>query len=476
MEPPAPVTKWLDDFDTVRDVENVQILQNLKDNNEDLSELHLMGGCSERWNDDQYVLGYCDRETHWLACFLSRSTQVRSLRLSWMGKTEVSLKRRNFLIEGMNCLTTIEDFLFDHASTMGLDSHEEMFERLQPFFKNNPIETFELERFEFYESDGSDDFDVKKEKKFIRALEKAIKAANVKRVDFASENNFSIRGAVEILEICESFKDLRLDIGREVHKHKIELPGRCFEYAIPAFLKRGRLANLHTLLITADDMGRDEFIELLDALRDNDTLKELYLIGTADDACQLDDDFAERMCNTMGRNRTLKKLCLRINNSNLTSAGLNSLKRLLCNTDSIDATFESNHSLVEVGFGLHIPVPWAEEMLRPLFEINEKFKHNEAAILKILAYHEFVDMRPLFGWEYRLLPLVISCIHRAMNAVFFNASGQSTPRLKKIEETKLTSIYQFVRELPDLYIDSVLGLTTQPKEAASRFPKRLKVS
>ncbi|EJK45030.1 hypothetical protein THAOC_36385 [Thalassiosira oceanica] len=479
MEPPAPVTTWLADF-KFQDEDTVELLRNLKDNDEDLSHLHFMAD-GEPWSNDQYILG-SDRQNHWLACFLSRSTQLRSLRLWWMNKADVSSESSDFLIEGMNCLRTIEHFHLDAESTMGLDSHEEMFGRLQPFFENNPIEAFELDGFSFYKRDRSLKFDVKKEKKFIRGLETAIKAANATRLDFSVENDFSIRGTMKILTLCEScpsIKELNLNVGRAVHSRRFRLPDRQLEYAVPALLKLGRLANLQTLFLNGDGMGRDEFIELLDVLPDNNTLKELYLISIDDGACKVDDDIAERLCNSMGRNRTLERLSIQMNLNKFTSAGMTSLKQLLCNTDSVDKTFESNHSLIDLnGGGWHmarVPFPVAE-ILRPLYEINERFKRNDAAILKILTYHKFIDMRPLFDWEYRLLPQVVDCIHRAMNAVFFDASDQSTAALKKIEETKLTSLYQFVRELPDLYINSVLGLAEQPKGSADRSSKRLKVS
>ncbi|EJK45028.1 hypothetical protein THAOC_36383 [Thalassiosira oceanica] len=481
MEPPAPVTTWLDDFDT-EDEDTVELLRNLKDNDEDLRHLHLVGD-GELCSNNQYLLGN-NRENHWLACFLSRSTQLRSFRLWWMGQDKVSSESSNFLIEGMNCLTTIERFQLDLDSTMGLDSHEEMFDRLQPFFGNNPIRTLALEGFEFYEDDchwSLVEFDVKKEMNFICGLEAAIKATNLERLIISSHSNFSIRGAMKILKLCEScpsIRELQLSIGDEVHSQKVRLPGRQLEYAVPALLKLGRLSNLQTLYLDGDGMGRDELIELLDVLPDNNTLKELYLISIDDGACKVDDDIAERLCNSMGRNRTLERLSIQMNLNKFTSAGMTSLKQLLCNTDSVDKTFESNHSLIEVGGRWHmarVPFPVAE-ILRPLYEINERFKRNDAAILKILTYHKFIDMRPLFDWEYRLLPQVVDCIHRAMNAVFFDASDQSTAALKKIEETKLTSLYQFVRELPDLYINSVLGLTEKPKGSAGSSSKRLKVS
>ncbi|EJK71339.1 hypothetical protein THAOC_07238, partial [Thalassiosira oceanica] len=333
MEPPAPVTTWLADFDTENEV-TVELLRNLKDNDEDLSHLYLLGD-GELCSNDQYLLGN-DRQNHWLACFLSRSTQLRSLRLWWMDQAKVSSESSDFLIEGMNCLTTVEQLQLDVDSTMGLDSHEEMFDRLQPFFENNPIRTFELEGFEFYEDD---EFDVKKEKKFVRWLEEAIKATNLERLIFSNDSNFSIRGAIEILKLCQScpsIKELHLSIGNEVHSQKVRLPDLQLEYAVPAILKLGRVSNLQTLFLDGR-MGRDELIKLLDVLPDNTSLKELYVIGN-DDACKLDDDLAERISNSMGRNRTLERLSIPMHRNNFTFAGTKCLKQLLCNTESVDKT------------------------------------------------------------------------------------------------------------------------------------------
>ena len=311
-----------------------------------------------------------------------------------MGKDNVSSENGNYLIEAMNCLTTIEHFHFDLESTMGLDLHIEMFDRLQPFFRNNPIKTFELDRFEFYKGNTTLNFDVKKEKKFIRGLKTAIQAANVKCLRFSDENHFSVRGAIEILSIvgsCPSIKDFQLfGIGSDVHRIKVLPwgPDLRLEYVVPALLKRGRLANLQTLWLFGDDMGRDGLIELLDVLPDNDTLKDSTLLSTEDE-CVLDDALLEKIGNTMGRNRTLEKLSVRINRNRCTPGGLNCLERLLCNTESVDGTFESNHSLTEVGLGRHVGLPGAR-ILNPLYEINEKFKRNEAAILKVLIYHDLL--------------------------------------------------------------------------------------
>ena len=211
MEPPAPVTSWLADFDLDKDEDTVDLLQDLKDNDEDLRHLHLMADI-EMSSNDQYVLGR-DRENHWLAYFLSKSTQLESLQLGWLTKGDVSLESGNYLIEAMNCLTTIKHFHFDLDSTMGLDSHEEMFDRLQPFFENNPIVTFELDRFGFYSDyygDMSDQVDVEKEKKFIRGLKKAIKAAaNVKCLRFSDDNCFSIHAVGHCLRNCWALNFLR---------------------------------------------------------------------------------------------------------------------------------------------------------------------------------------------------------------------------------------------------------------------------
>ena len=329
MEPPAPVTSWLADFDLDKDEDTVDLLQDLKDNDEDLRHLHLMADI-EMSSNDQYVLGR-DRENHWLAYFLSKSTQLESLQLGWLTKGDVSLESGNYLIEAMNCLTTIKHFHFDLDSTMGLDSHEEMFDRLQPFFENNPIVTFELDRFGFYSDyygDMSDQVDVEKEKKFIRGLKKAIKAAaNVKCLRFSDDNCFSIHGAAEILLIPESFptiQDLHLvSFWSDIHKIKVQVPGRQLEYAIPAFLRRGRLANLRTLWLDGGSMGRDELIELLDALPGNNTLKELHIFSIEGE-CELDDALLEKIGNTMGRNSTLEKLGVRINRDKCTPGGLNS--------------------------------------------------------------------------------------------------------------------------------------------------------
>ena len=84
MEPPAPLTTWLAEFDSDEGQDNIELVQDLKDNVEGFSHLQLMAD-GDPWSDDQYLLGW-DRENHWLAYFLSRSTQLKSTCVDGQGQ------------------------------------------------------------------------------------------------------------------------------------------------------------------------------------------------------------------------------------------------------------------------------------------------------------------------------------------------------------------------------------------------------
>jgi hypothetical protein len=64
--------------------------------------------------------------------------------------------------------------------------------------------------------------------------------------------------------------------------------------------------------------------------------------------------------------------------------------------------------------------------------------------------HNDFDMMPFFEWEFKVLPLMIKWFERA--------STIEMPEIFKpnIGPRKLSSIYQFVRGMPLLYVETVL--------------------
>ena len=71
-------------------------------------------------------------------------------------------------------------------------------------------------------------------------------------------------------------------------------------------------------------------------------------------------------------------------------------------------------------------------------------------MIKILQNHEDFDMLPFFEWEFKVLPLVLDWLERAS---ILEIPDDFEPN---IDKRKLSTIYQFVRGMPLLYVEARL--------------------
>ena len=133
------------------------------------------------------------------------------------------------------------------------------------------------------------------------------------------------------------------------------------------------------------------------------------------------------------------------NNPSITAVGWQSFSQTLCNTSSVNATFLSNHTLFNLG-------DEADEnaIIGPLLDLNERNDKKEVATIKILQSHDDFDMLPFFEWEFKVLPLVVGWLERASEC---EIPQDFEP---DIERRKLSAIYQFVRGMPVLYVETCL--------------------
>ena len=148
--------------------------------------------------------------------------------------------------------------------------------------------------------------------------------------------------------------------------------------------------------------------------------------------------------NALANNHKLHTLHLRYNPS-ITAEGWRAFSKILCNTSSVKATFLSNHTLLNLGGEV-----LGNEMIRPLLGLNERNDKKKVATIKILQNHVDFDMLPFFEWEFKVLPLALSWLERA--------SSYTMPRdfEPNIDRRKLSTIYQFVRGMPLLYVETCL--------------------
>ena len=153
----------------------------------------------------------------------------------------------------------------------------------------------------------------------------------------------------------------------------------------------------------------------------------------------IDDDAAAAFASSLVNNHTLRELKLN-GNPLITANGWQDFSNVLCNTTSVNKTFLSNHTLTEL-------LVRAPPLLQPYLSLNYDSDKKEVATIKILQHHYDVDMQPFFEWEFKCLPMVVGWLERA-----------SSIRMQRgfepnIERRKLSCIYQFVRSMPDLYVE-----------------------
>ncbi|EJK51647.1 hypothetical protein THAOC_29163 [Thalassiosira oceanica] len=158
-------------------------------------------------------------------------------------------------------------------------------------------------------------------------------------------------------------------------------------------------------------------------------LEYLYL-----SQCNIGDEGAATLADSLRNNQRLTRMSLRGNN--ITARGWNAFSSILCDTSSINATYNSNHTLQDLG-DYRIP-----EDVKLLLSLNEGENKSRVAANKILQVHHHLDMRPLFGRELGLLPYVVA---------WLDHFAKSRPDLK------LSSIFEFVRAMPMKVTDGVVG-------------------
>ena len=160
----------------------------------------------------------------------------------------------------------------------------------------------------------------------------------------------------------------------------------------------------------------------------------------------VDDEVVTTLTRALENNRTLLTLGIlnygNPSNPSITDEGWKAISELLCDTSNVNSTFQSNHTLQYLGN--------SSNPLRPLLQLNERGDKKEVAMIKVLQHHNDFDMTPFFEWEFKVLPLMIDWFEKAAT-VDMPEDFESN-----IEPKKLSSIYQFIRGMPLLYVETRL--------------------
>ena len=147
-------------------------------------------------------------------------------------------------------------------------------------------------------------------------------------------------------------------------------------------------------------------------------------------------------------NHTLRVLNL-ANNPSITAVGWQAFSKALCNTLSVNATFLSNHTLRYVSTEAN-----TNETIQPLLDLNRRDDKNEVAIIKTLQHHDDFDMLPFFEWEFKCMSLVLDWLERASVCEMLGEMPDGFE--PNVERRKLSTINQFVRGMPLLYVETRL--------------------
>ncbi|KAL9183726.1 hypothetical protein ACHAXT_004582 [Thalassiosira profunda] len=154
------------------------------------------------------------------------------------------------------------------------------------------------------------------------------------------------------------------------------------------------------------------------------------------------DEGVMALVSGLARNQSLQILSFGNTVNNVAGQCRTALSTLLYDTSSVNATFLSNHTLRHISGSMN--------EVESLLAINRGGATKKAiGMLKILKHHEDLDMRPFFEWDLKFLPLAIDWLARA-EAILDDATRRNIPA------RKLSAIYQFVRGMPLVYVESRL--------------------
>ena len=220
--------------------------------------------------------------------------------------------------------------------------------------------------------------------------------------------------------------------------------------------------QLKTLWMAGNDEATARGWQRLAAILEvpNSKLESLDMTGN-----NIDDQTGAAFARALANNNTLGLLHY---DSTIRLMEQEAFSKLLCDTSSIQATYLSNHTLKKIGSETNSVAPLQQLVINRSEHrgANLHLPHDEKriAMIKILQHHNDFDMMPFFEWEFKVLPLIINWFERASRHRMpreFKPPWTDRSWSKKAVEPdigprKLSCIYQFVRGMPLLYVETRL--------------------
>ena len=450
----------VDDIATNRN--NRIVMSRIKRNEDDKESLWIQNQ-HDNYEEEEDCVDYVPEGAYdmgWLGYFVWKNEHLKKLFIrsftptsgASVGDIIVSFFR------GLTCNKSIQEIDFDGVDLLG----GEIFTMLGSFFKNNHnLTTVSVTDCDFGEEGG---------RLFALAIGSSINKS-LRKVELA-DNNISEEGMVDIITALSVHPNLNyLDLdGNRLHKNgcvALATLLRCsakevqhLDLSNTEINDEGIEALVHALATcscleelqlvgnpTITSKGWQSLASILEA--PNSNLREIFIANN-----NVDDEAAAAFANALENNHTLYTLNMNSNRSMIT-AGWLPFSKVLCDTSSVDATFLSNHTLHYLGYEGNMDV-----IISPLLHLNRRDDKKEVATIKILKNHDDFDMLPFLEWEFKCLPLVVGWLERA--------SAYEMPRgfEPNIERRKLSTIYQFVRGLPLLYVETHLRKELEDIKAA----------
>ena len=168
-------------------------------------------------------------------------------------------------------------------------------------------------------------------------------------------------------------------------------------------------------------------------------LYHLWLYGT-----HLGDGGAAVLADGLIGNMSLTTLNFK--DERITASGWAAFSELLCDTSSVNNTYLSNHTLVEVGEPAYKSPDTPQEIMQYL-KWNKS--HNQtAAICKILRSHPDIDIKPLLQFNLKCLPFVVAWLEKAKS---YRAKVKESTEV--FHSRQLSAVYKFIRGMPQLAVD-----------------------
>jgi len=453
------------------------ILRRMKRNIPDDDALYIQNLHDQNGEACEDYVPECAHDMGWLGYFIGKNDQLRQLSLSDFTPTSganVSDVLEPFF-KGVNNNKSIRELNFEGIDPLG----GRVFSMLGPFFENC-FTLIDLTLIECHLGDvGS------------RLLALAIGSSKHKSLKTVAliGSDISDEGSVDIITALSMHSNLKhLDIIgnslstkgctalstllrcsatrlRKLHLTNNEINDEGIDALVPGLRSSSHLDHLQTLVLSnnlaVSLRGWQQLATILEA--PNCNLEELY-IGIGRNA--VDDEVLTFFTNALVNNISLVKLNLN-GYQQITPKGWQILTDLLCNTSSVNSTFLSNHALSCITGGG--PINMDTDQINTtghLLILNQRNNKREVSTIKILQYHNDINMTPFFEWEFKVLPLIVDWFERASSIILPDFVPDIGPK-------KLSSIYQFVRGMPVEYVETRLKKELEDiKEELPQLDKR----